>query len=103
MHFHETGDCSAQDATSAKGHYNPTQKPHALPGSSARHLGDMGNITVDKNGEGTLDIVLKGATLVPNAPNTLLGTAVILHEKKDDGSQPVGNAGARIGCAVIAR
>lgn len=103
LHFHETGDCSAEDAASAKGHYNPTQKPHALPGASARHLGDMGNITVDKNGEGSLDIVLNGATLVPNAPNTLLGTAVILHEKKDDGSQPSGNAGARIGCAVISR
>lgn len=103
LHFHETGDCSAQDAASAKGHYNPTKQPHALPATSHRHLGDMGNITVGKNGEGTLDITIKGATLVPNAPNTLLGTAVILHEKNDDGSQPSGNSGARIGCAVIAR
>ena len=31
IHVHETGDCSAPDAMSAGGHYNPTQQPHGLP------------------------------------------------------------------------
>lgn len=103
LHFHQKGDCSAQDASSAGDHFNPTQQPHALPTSSKRHLGDMGNITVSAGGEGTIDVTVPGATLAANAPNTLLGRALILHAKPDDGGQPSGNAGTRIGCAVIAR
>jgi Cu-Zn family superoxide dismutase len=33
--------------------------------------------------------------------NPILGRAVIVHAKPDDGGQPVGNAGARIACGVI--
>lgn len=101
LHFHEVGDCSAPDAASAKAHYNPEHHDHGLPTAQARHLGDLGNITVDKDGKGTLEIALLDASLDPKAPNTLRGKAVILHEKSDDGSQPAGNSGARIGCAVI--
>lgn len=101
IHFHATGDCSATDATSAKDHYNPTQQPHALPDTTPRHLGDMGNIEVGADGTGTLEITLPDVNLTPSAPNTLRGTAIILHEKADDGGQPTGNAGARIGCGVI--
>lgn len=103
IHFHQQGDCSAQDASSAGDHFNPTQQPHALPNSSKRHLGDIGNITVEAGGEGTLNVTVPGATLAPDAPNTLLGRALIIHAKPDDGGQPAGNAGPRIGCAVIAR
>ena len=40
-------------------------------------------------------------------PIRLLGTARemsrdVVHEKPDDGGQPVGNAGKRIGCGVLA-
>jgi superoxide dismutase, Cu-Zn family len=103
IHFHQQGDCSAQDASSAGDHFNPTHQPHALPTSSKRHIGDLGNITARADGEGTLDITVPGATLAPNAPNTLRGRALIVHAKPDDGGQPSGNAGPRIGCAVIAR
>jgi superoxide dismutase, Cu-Zn family len=101
LHFHENGDCSAPDATSAKGHFNPMQHPHGLPDVEPRHLGDLGNILVDASGQGKLVFSLAGATLDRGATNSLRGRAVILHDKTDDGSQPVGNAGARIGCAVI--
>ena len=33
--------------------------------------------------------------------NSILGRAVIVHEKVDDWSQPVGNAGGRVACGVI--
>jgi Cu-Zn family superoxide dismutase len=101
LHFHENGDCSAPDAMSAKGHYNPMNHPHGLPGADNRHLGDLGNIQVGPDGKGSLEFTLGEASLEPNAPNSLRGRAVILHEKTDDGSQPTGNAGGRIGCAVI--
>ena len=31
FHIHEKGDCSAPDATSAGGHFNPTGKAHGHP------------------------------------------------------------------------
>ncbi|XXY55033.1 superoxide dismutase family protein [Sorangium sp. So ce269] len=101
VHVHETGDCSAPDAKSAGAHYNPENHPHGLPDASARHLGDLGNIEVKADGTGTHEIVAKGANLKQGAPNTFLGRAIIVHEKQDDGGQPSGNAGGRIGCGVI--
>ncbi|HTQ05219.1 MAG TPA: superoxide dismutase family protein [Polyangiaceae bacterium] len=100
-HVHEKGDCSDPEGKSAGGHFNPANNPHALPSTSPRHLGDLGNITVDANGKGTLEIVAAGANLKENDPNSFLGRAIIIHEKKDDGGQPTGNAGGRIGCGEI--
>jgi Cu-Zn family superoxide dismutase len=100
-HIHEKGDCSAADAASAGGHYNPTSHPHALPANSPRHLGDLGNITVGKDGKGTLEIVAAGANLKDGDASSFVGRSLIVHEKKDDGGQPTGNAGGRIGCAEI--
>lgn len=102
VHVHEKGDCSAPDAKSAGDHYNPENHPHGLPDAPARHLGDLGNITIQADGSGTHEIVAKGANLKKDAPNSFVGRAIIVHEKRDDGGQPAGNAGARIGCGVIA-
>src|SRR5205823_11104511 len=38
FHVHEFGDCSASDASSAGGHFNPTNKPHAGPDALERHV-----------------------------------------------------------------
>lgn len=100
-HVHEKGDCSAPDAASAGGHFNPGSHPHALPTGSPRHLGDLGNITIGKDGKGTLEIVAAGANLKDSDPSSFMGRSIIVHEKKDDGGQPTGNAGGRIGCAEI--
>jgi Cu-Zn family superoxide dismutase len=101
-HVHEKGDCSAPDAASAGGHFNPQKHDHGMPTSEKRHLGDFGNINVGKDGKGTLEVLAAGANLKPDDPNSFLNKAIIIHEKKDDGSQPTGNAGGRIGCGVIA-
>lgn len=100
-HVHEKGDCSAPDAASAGGHFNPGGHEHALPGKDQRHLGDLGNITIGKDGKGTHEITVTGANLKPGDPNSFAGKALIVHAKKDDGGQPVGNAGGRVGCGVI--
>jgi Cu-Zn family superoxide dismutase len=100
-HVHEKGDCSAPDGSSAGGHFNPAGNPHALPDNNPHHLGDLGNITIDANGTGHLDILAKGANLKDRDPNSFLGRSIIIHEKKDDGGQPTGNAGGRIGCGEI--
>ena len=101
-HVHEKGDCSAPDASSAGGHFNPAGLPHALPPTEERHLGDLGNIDIAEDGTGSTEIVVKGATLKEGEPTSFLGRAIIVHAKQDDGGQPVGNAGGRIGCGVIA-
>jgi superoxide dismutase, Cu-Zn family len=100
-HVHEKGDCSAPDGASAGGHFNPGGHPHALPSADPRHLGDLGNIEVGADGKGELDITVTGATLEEGKENSYAGKAIIVHEKTDDGGQPTGNAGGRIGCAVL--
>lgn len=100
-HVHEKGDCSAPDAASAGSHFNPGGHDHGLPTVEKRHLGDLGNIIVGKDRKGTHEITVNGANLTPGDPNSYVGRAIIIHAKKDDGGQPVGNAGGRIGCGVI--
>ena len=101
VHVHEKGDCSAPDATSAGDHFNPEGHPHALPASEPRHVGDLGNIEVGEDGSGHLDIVAPHGTLRAGDARSFLGRAIIVHAKSDDGSQPSGAAGARIGCGEI--
>jgi Cu-Zn family superoxide dismutase len=100
-HVHEKGDCSAADGTSAGDHFNPASNPHGLPPDQTRHLGDLGNIEIKADGTGSTDVVVKGASLEMKDPNSFLNRALIVHAKQDDGGQPTGNAGGRIGCAVI--
>lgn len=99
FHIHEFGDCSATDASSAGSHFNPTHKPHGSPDSPERHAGDMGNLEADSSGKAHLE--LKDNMLKLSGENSILGHAVIVHEKVDDWSQPVGNAGGRQACGVI--
>jgi Cu-Zn family superoxide dismutase len=100
FHIHEFGDCSAADAMSAGGHFNPTHKPHGAPDSAEHHVGDLGNLEADASGKAHLD--WKDKMLKFSGADSILGHAVIVHEKEDDlKSQPVGNAGGRLACGVI--
>lgn len=106
VHVHEKADCSAPDAASAGGHYNPDQHDHALPptdgnGNGGRHLGDLGNIEVGADGNGHLEITIAEANLKPGDPHSFRDRGLIVHAKPDDGGQPTGNAGGRIGCGEI--
>jgi len=100
FHVHEKGDCSAPDGASAGGHFNPGAKPHAARDAAARHVGDLGNLKADPYGLARVDFVDKGLSL--SGPDSIIGKAVIIHEKADDfTTQPTGNAGARQACGVI--
>ena len=104
FHIHETGDCSAPDASSAGGHYAPDDSPHGAPtdAQDQRHLGDLGNITAEANGQASYERVDEYLTL--SGPNSIIGKAVIVHENPDDlETQPTGNAGPRLACGVIER
>jgi superoxide dismutase, Cu-Zn family len=100
FHVHEKGDCSAPDGASAGGHFNPGAKPHAARDAAARHAGDLGNLKADPYGLARVDFVDK--TLSLSGADSIVGKAVIIHEKADDfTTQPTGNAGARQACGVI--
>lgn len=100
FHIHEFGDCSAEDASSAGGHYNPTKSIHAGPDDIPREVGDLGNVVVDSKGNGVYDHV--DFTISFDAPNSILGKAVIVHANRDDFvSQPSGNSGAKVACGII--
>lgn len=100
FHIHQYGDCSAEDGTSAGGHFNPQDTPHAGPESDERHVGDLGNITVNEDGVAELEYV--DPMLSFSGQNNILGRGVIVHAGEDDlESQPTGDAGSRLSCGVI--
>ncbi|GAA5482939.1 superoxide dismutase family protein [Haloferula sargassicola] len=100
IHIHQFGDITAADGTSAGGHYNPEGNDHALPTESKRHAGDLGNLEADDDGNATLTLTVDNISLT-SGKDPIVGRAVIIHEKADDGGQPTGNAGSRIGAGVI--
>lgn len=100
FHIHEYGDCSADDGTSAGGHYNPTDNDHGSPDAENRHVGDMGNLEADEEGNATINYV--DSMIELNGPNSIMGRGVVIHGGEDDfESQPSGDAGPRLGCGVI--
>lgn len=101
FHVHEVGDCSAPDASSAKGHFNPAAKAHGHHGSGEFHGGDMPNLVANAQGEAHYTAELSSMSL--SGPNSIAGRSVVIHADPDDyKSQPAGNSGKRIACGVIA-
>lgn len=100
-HIHQTADCSDKEAKNAGDHFNPTMHDHGLPPTDTRHLGDLGNIEVSKDGKGHLEITVTSANMRRGDKMSFIDRAIIVHEKPDNGGQPAGNAGKRIGCGEI--
>jgi len=99
-HIHEFGDRTAPNGTSAGGHYNPEGHPHALPPNLKRHAGSFGNWQADAYGRVQVEFVDQTIS-VSGRKNPIVGRSVVIHAQPDDGSQPNGNAGPRIGVGVI--
>jgi Cu-Zn family superoxide dismutase len=107
FHIHEWGDISdVAKGLATGGHYDPEGTHHhelidaSHADGSPHHAGDMGNLEADASGHAHLEETLQGITLMgPKDP--IVGRAVIIHAGEDTGAQPVGNAGARVGQAVI--
>ena len=108
LHIHEKGDCSASDASSAGGHFDPREPRnwstrHGGPHTAERHAGDLGNIVFDQNGKAVVNLVV-GGIAVDRGPIGILGRALVVHFQADDlKTDPTGNAGARAACGVIER
>jgi superoxide dismutase, Cu-Zn family len=102
FHIHEKGDCSSGDGTSTGGHFNPGGQPHG-PQDAAHHAGDLPALRADSTGSVNASFSVKGLT-IGAGPNDIVGKGLIVHTSPDDyQTQPTGNAGARIACAVIVK
>lgn len=101
FHVHEKGDCSSGDGMSAAGHFNPAGAPHGQAGQGAHHAGDLPSLKADGNGTARIDALVSGLT-VAQGPSSVVGRGLIVHRDPDDyRTQPTGNAGPRLACAVI--
>lgn len=99
FHIHDKGDCSAPDAASAGGHFNPTHQHHGGPDTAERHNGDLGNIEADASGKA--HVHWKGKMSLGGS-DSIIGKSVVVHAAADDlKTDPAGNSGARVACGVI--
>jgi len=100
FHIHDKGDCSAPDATSAAGHFNPSGHPHGHPQFGPHHAGDMDMLEADASGNARLSMELRAVAF--DGEKGIVGRGVIIHASPDDfKTQPTGNSGARVACGVI--
>jgi len=100
IHGHPIGRCDPPDFASAGTHWNPAGKQHGLNNPNGPHAGDLPNVEVAANG------VLSQTVVLPNATMAQLldadGSSIMIHAQADDYvSQPAGNSGPKIACAVI--
>ena len=101
VHIHEHPDCG-DNGNASHGHWNPTHAQHGKWGVGSFHLGDIGNVKLDAQGKGTLEMSTDLWTLGADTTSSVLNRAIIVHSGMDDyKSQPSGNAGSRIGCGII--
>lgn len=103
IHIHDKADCSAADAMSTGGHWNPGGSDHGKWGAEHFHMGDIGNLVANDKGEAKLtfktDKWCMGCT---DDSKNILNHGLIIHAGEDDfHTQPTGNAGGRVGCVEI--
>ena len=101
FHIHDKGDCSSGDGMSTGGHFNPLGKPHGHHDGMERHAGDLPALKSDGYGNASMSVMMDVITVAPG-PTSVVGRGMIVHRDPDDyKTQPTGNAGPRIACAVI--
>ncbi len=107
MHLHATGECAAP-FTSAGGHLNHSEpRPHGLLNAAGPDDGDLPNLWVGTDGKASAEVFTSAARLATSGPGQWLldadGSALVIHARVDDHvSQPIGGAGDRVACGVIA-
>lgn len=104
VHLHEIGKCDTPDFKSAGAHWNPASKKHGRDNPMGAHLGDLANFDIGTGPASTSYLV--GAVTMSGTQNALAdadGTSLVIHAKADDyKTDPSGDSGDRIACAVLA-
>jgi Cu-Zn family superoxide dismutase len=97
LHLHTVGRCEGPDFKSAGAHWNPAGKQHGHLNPQGAHAGDLPNLTVSSNGRGALNFLVASHALADAD-----GTSLVIHAKPDDyKTDPSGNSGDRVACAVV--
>jgi Cu-Zn family superoxide dismutase len=103
FHIHDKGDCSSGDGMSTGGHFNPLAKAHGAHAHSEHHAGDLVSLKADASGVATFSYTSTAITVGEGATD-VIGRGLIVHRDPDDfKTQPTGNSGPRVACAVIAK
>jgi Cu-Zn family superoxide dismutase len=105
FHLQELGDLSRY-CLSTDGHYNPFGRNHGDITDQDRHVGDLGNIVIDANGNSYFNV--SNDILSLRGDYTIIGRTCTLHTKDDDlgrgtsaDSRRNGHAGGRGACGII--
>lgn len=105
IHIHSVGRCEPPAFESAGPHFSTGTRQHGLENPQGPHEGDMPNLTVGADGNGTGTFTVRGVQLHGTGGSGLMrqgGTALVIHADRDDQrTDPSGNSGARVACGVI--
>jgi Cu-Zn family superoxide dismutase len=109
VHLHAVGKCDP-DFTAAGGHFDPGPAGNTDPDANHPfHMGDIPNLEVGQNGEGTLKTVTTRVTISPG-PLSIFdadGTAIIIHGNPDQGitGEPKSgvSGGPRVACGIFTK
>ncbi len=103
FHVHEKGDCSSGDGMSTGGHFNPTARAHGNHGAGEHHTGDLP--TLKANAQGVATFSFESTSIrVGSGITDIVGKGLIVHRDPDDyKTQPTGNSGPRVACALIVK
>ncbi|HEX2803391.1 MAG TPA: superoxide dismutase family protein [Sphingomicrobium sp.] len=111
IHIHDVGLCEPPGFTTAGSHWNPTGAEHGGDNPKGAHMGDLQNVTVADDGTLRVQVVAPGTYLRTagrdaNAGARQIldasGASIVIHAKPDDQkTDPSGNSGDRIACAVL--
>jgi superoxide dismutase, Cu-Zn family len=104
LHFHAKGTCTPPDFSSAGPHFNPENRKHGRLNPEGPHLGDLPNLIVGPDGSVDTSFTVAHELAEPGKSSLLQpgGTALVIHAKADDErTDPSGNSGDRVACAVI--
>ena len=103
-HIHSVGRCDPPGFEGAGPHWNPTGREHGSQNPDGAHLGDLPNLLVGANGEGSFEFAIPAGRLAGGGSALLDedGAALVIHANPDDyRTDPSGNSGARFACGVF--
>ena len=101
FHIHEKGDCG-DNGNASGGHFNPAGGTHGKYAAPGSHAGELPSLVADGKGIARFSVDDHSISLDAGLPNNVIGRALVVHRDRDDfTSQPAGNSGPRIACAVI--
>lgn len=111
VHIHEKGDCMCDGFKCAGGHFDPGPSGNTDPDANhGYHAGDLPNITIERDGKGTLEAITTRITL-SDGPVSILapkdGTSLMIHGNPDPhtpGETGSGHSGGpRLACGRITK